>query len=66
MIRLCIFDLDGTLLSTLGTINYYVSKTLVRYGLEAITDEECCRFIGNGAAKLIERAFAFSLWSFQG
>lgn len=58
MIKLCVFDLDGTLLSTLPTINYFVSRTLVRYGLSGISDEVCCGFIGNGPAKLIARAFA--------
>ena len=59
MIKLVVFDLDGTILSTLSTINYFVSRTLVRYGLEAITDEECCGFAGNGPQKLITRAFAY-------
>lgn len=59
MIKLCIFDLDGTVLSTLSTINYFVSRTLVKYGLEEISDEECCGFAGNGPRKLITRAFAY-------
>lgn len=59
MIKLCIFDLDGTVLSTLPTINYYVSRALVRYGLPAITDEECCGFVGKGAKNLITRVFAY-------
>ena len=59
MIKLCIFDLDGTVLSTLATINYYVSRALVREGLAPLTEEECCRFVGNGARKLISRAFAY-------
>ena len=59
MIKLCIFDLDGTVLSTLSTINYFVSRTLVKYGLEGISDEECCGFAGNGPVKLITRAFAY-------
>ena len=59
MIKLCIFDLDGTVLSTLATINFYVCRALAREGLEPLTDEECCRFVGNGARKLISRAFAY-------
>ena len=59
MIKLAIFDLDGTVLSTLSTINYFVCRTLVKYGLSAITDEECCGFAGNGPKKLITRAFAY-------
>ena len=59
MIKLCVFDLDGTVLSTLSTINYFVSRTLVKYGLQAITEEECCSFAGNGPLKLITHAFAY-------
>lgn len=59
MIKLCIFDLDGTVLSTLSTINYFVSRTLIKYGLQGISDEECCGFAGNGPVKLITRAFAY-------
>lgn len=59
MIKLAIFDMDGTVLSTLSTINYFVCRTLVKYGLPAITDEECCGFAGNGPQKLITRAFAY-------
>ena len=59
MIKLCIFDLDGTILSTIETINYYVSRALVREGLDAISEEECLRFVGNGARKLISRALAY-------
>ena len=59
MTKLCIFDLDGTVLSTMSTINYFVSRALTRCGLPAITDEECSGFGGNGARKLITRAFAY-------
>jgi hypothetical protein len=31
----------------------------VKYGLEGISDEECCGFAGNGPRKLITRAFAY-------
>ena len=59
MIKLAIFDLDGTVLSTLSTINYFVCRTLEKYGLQSITEEECCGFAGNGPMKLITRAFAY-------
>ena len=56
MIRHCIFDLDGTLLNTLGTITYYVNKALSDFSLPTITEEECRIILGNGAAVLMRRA----------
>ncbi len=56
MIKLCIFDLDGTLLSTLDTIRFHLNNTLLSHGLSEITRDECRAFIGNGARRLVERA----------
>ena len=41
MIKCCIFDLDGTVLDTLGTITYYVNVALERFGIRTISEEEC-------------------------
>lgn len=60
MIECCLFDLDGTLLSTLDTIRYHLNNTLKNFGLSEITSDECSRFIGNGARLLVERAVAKS------
>ena len=54
MIRSCIFDLDGTLLDTLGGICYHVNKTLQSYGISPISVDECRSFVGGGAKRLIE------------
>lgn len=56
MIKCCIFDLDGTILDTIGSITYFVNKTLNEYGIESVTVEECKYFAGNGARNLIKRA----------
>ena len=56
MIRYCIFDLDGTLLDTIRSITHYLNETLKEEELLTITEEECRAFIGDGAAKLVERA----------
>lgn len=56
MIKYCIFDLDGTLLNTIKTINYYVNCVLEDECLGSISEEECKRFVGDGARILIERA----------
>ena len=57
MIKCCIFDLDGTLLSTLETIRFYVNRTLEKYGFSPISTEECRCFVGSGARVLMTRAF---------
>lgn len=51
-----IFDLDGTLLNTINTIEYYCNKSLAAYGFGAHGVEEYKLFVGNGARLLIERA----------
>ena len=56
MTRLCIFDLDGTLLNTLGGIRHYLNLALLQIGIAPVSEEQTRIFVGNGAAKLIERA----------
>lgn len=51
-----LFDLDGTLLNTLGDLHAAVNHTLSAFGYPARTMEEICRFLGNGAAHLIARS----------
>jgi phosphoglycolate phosphatase len=55
-IKCAVFDLDGTLLNTIKTINYYLNLTLSTYGLGSVSEEDTMRFVGDGAIKLIERA----------
>ena len=56
MIKCCIFDLDGTLLDTIGTIAHYVNITLQKYNISPISIEETKLFVGDGARELIARA----------
>lgn len=58
MIKCVIFDLDGTLLSTLETITYHLNKALFSHSLGSVTLDDTRRFIGNGARKLVLRALA--------
>lgn len=51
-----IFDLDGTLLNTLDDLKNAVNAALAKHGYAPRTLEEVRMFVGNGIAKLIERA----------
>lgn len=59
MIKLCIFDLDGTVLDTVHTIAYYGNYALAKHGIAPIEDKEYNYFAGNGAVNLIKRALRF-------
>ncbi len=51
-----IFDLDGTLLSTLDDLAASTNYALQSQGLPTHTVDDVRRFVGNGVKKLIERA----------
>lgn len=51
-----IFDLDGTLLSTLEDIADGVNYILKKYGFPQRTYDEIRSFVGNGAARLLGQA----------
>ena len=50
-----IFDMDGTILETLEDMCASVNVTMDHVGYPRHTMDEVRRFVGNGAAKLIER-----------
>ncbi len=54
--RLAIFDLDGTLLDTIGDLAVACNMALALRGLPQHTYEEYRRFVGNGIMRLVERA----------
>ncbi len=51
-----LFDLDGTLLDTLGDLHAATNHVLRQFGYPARSIDEVRRFVGNGARKLIEQA----------
>ncbi len=51
-----VFDLDGTLLNTLGDLHAGVNHVLAQFGYPTRTMDEVCSFVGNGAGELIRQA----------
>ena len=56
LVRLLVFDLDGTLIDSSADLCASVNATLHHFGQAELSREEITRFIGEGAAKLVERA----------
>ncbi len=55
MAKAVIFDLDGTLADTLGSITHYVNRTTALLGLSSLSEKRVKKYVGNGAKLLIER-----------
>ena len=54
-----LFDLDGTLLDTITDITNSINNTLIKYNFDKkYTTDDVCRFIGDGAIKLINRVLS--------
>ena len=51
-----LFDLDGTLLDTLDDLMDGVNHALTQFGYPMRTRQEIRRFVGNGAANLLQRS----------
>ena len=59
MIKLCIFDLDGTVLDTIHTIAHYGNYALSRHGIEPIETNEYKYLVGTGMVNLIKKMLHF-------
>lgn len=57
--KIVIFDLDGTLLNTLDDLTDSTNFMLEKFNYPKRTKEEIRNFVGNGVAKLIERAIPY-------
>ena len=51
-----IFDMDGTIVSTVEDITDSVNVALLQFGLAPISVKECIPMLGNGSVMLIKRA----------
>ena len=56
MYKAVIFDLDGTLLNSLGDILFHLNRTLAHFGLPQVEYGQAKSYIGNGARELVRRA----------
>ena len=54
--RLVIFDLDGTLLNTIGDLAEASNHMLSLRGLPTHDYATYCTYVGNGIMRLVERA----------
>ena len=55
-IQAVLFDLDGTLVDTLGDLADATNEALRRRGFPEYPEEQYRQMVGNGARRLIERA----------
>lgn len=54
--KLAVFDLDGTLLDTIGDLGRACNHALSAFGYPSHAEDEYPRLVGNGVNRLIERA----------
>lgn len=59
MIKLCVFDLDGTLLNTLPALNKIINLCLKDLGLGEITKEQTKLFVGRAYKNFVDKAIAY-------
>lgn len=59
MVKLCIFDMDGTLVDTIETIAHFGNAALEHFGIEPIPVRNYKTLVGNGSRVLLERMLDF-------
>jgi phosphoglycolate phosphatase len=57
-VKLCVFDLDGTLVDSREDLYLSVAHVLAELGLPPRSREEVVSYVGDGAAALVSRAIA--------
>jgi phosphoglycolate phosphatase len=58
MKKLIVFDLDGTLVDSIGGIAESVNRTREKYNFRRLPEAEIMTYVGDGARKLLIRSFA--------
>lgn len=59
MYQCCIFDLDGTLVNSLRSIEHTLNMTLKEFDMGPVGDKQVKEFVGNGYKELIERSLKY-------
>ncbi|PKL12434.1 MAG: HAD family hydrolase [Spirochaetae bacterium HGW-Spirochaetae-8] len=54
--KACLFDLDGTLVDTIGDIVYAMNAALAQVGIAPIDSQTCMRFVGRGLHNALKGA----------
>lgn len=54
-----IFDIDGTLLNTIDSINFHINETFKKYGLKSVPKEKIREFVGNGPRVLLDKTLNY-------
>ena len=55
MKKLCIFDMDGTLVNTIDTISHFANTALNKFGYDSIPTDTYKVLVGNGSDILVQR-----------
>ena len=56
MIKAAVFDLDGTLLNTLGALTWCTNQVLLSFGMKEIREEDTRKIVGDGYIMQMTRA----------
>ena len=56
MYKLCVFDMDGTFVNSIGDIADAMNRSLTAMGYKPYSEEDYCRMVGDGMRVLCERA----------
>lgn len=59
MYRCCIFDLDGTIINTLHSLQKTVNVTMEAFGYGPVDEEHIKVFVGDGYKTLVERTLKY-------
>jgi phosphoglycolate phosphatase len=60
-VGLILFDLDGTLIDSVPDLAIALNRMLLEFDLLAVSEALAREWVGNGAAKLVERALHYSV-----
>lgn len=59
MYKLCVFDMDGTIINTIDSLAFFGNKALESMGFAPIETEVYKKLVGNGVYTLIERILIY-------